>query len=88
LAIPKRFRLANIAGVATELKRCYRAAWDGEISWQDAGCAARILRELRFCIEGGEIERRIEALERALPDRSDPRHRPNGGGAHPHTARP
>jgi hypothetical protein len=88
VAVPKRFRLANIAGVATELKRCYRAAWDGEISWQDAGCAARILRELRFCIESGEIERRIEALEAALADRQgqQPR-RPNGGGAY-HAARP
>jgi hypothetical protein len=80
LAVPKRFRLANIAGVATELKRCYRAAWDGEISWQDAGCAARILREIRITIEGGEIERRIEALEAALAERDGrPRPRPNGG---------
>jgi hypothetical protein len=86
LAVPKRFRLANIAGVATELKRCYRAAWDGEISWQDASCAARILRELRFCIEGGEIERRIEALERALDDR-DGRPRPRANGS-VHAARP
>jgi hypothetical protein len=68
---PKKFRLGNLAGVLTELKRVYRMAHQGQISWQDAGCAARLLREIRVTIEGGEIEARLAALERATSEDPD-----------------
>ena len=59
----RRFRLRTVGGVLTELARVYRAGWAGTLEWQDAACAARILREIRITIEGGEQERRIERLE-------------------------
>ena len=59
----RRFRLRTVGGVLTELSRVYRAGWSGALTWQDAASAARILREIRNAIEGGELERRIEALE-------------------------
>jgi hypothetical protein len=69
--------LRTIGGILTELSRVYRAAWSGKLEWQDAGHAARILRELRQTIEGDAIEQRIAALEAlAMPEK-----RANGGGA-------
>ena len=68
---PKKFRLGNLAGVLTELKRVYRMAHQGQMSWQDAGCAARLLREIRITIESGEIEARLAALERAANEDPD-----------------
>jgi hypothetical protein len=79
LAVPKQIRLANVGGICTELKRLYRCAWAGEITWQDAGSAARVLRELRVCLEGSEIEARIEALEHLLAE-----HRPGRANGHGH----
>jgi hypothetical protein len=80
----QRLRLANIGGVVTELKRCYRMAHDGKMSWSDASAAARVLRELRFCFEGEAIEGRIGEIEAAMlaNGMSLPKNRPrslNGG---------
>ena len=75
----RRFRLRTVGGVLTELTRVYRAGWVGAMTWQDAACAARILREIRTTIEGGELEERIERLEARLDAA-----KPNGG----YTARP
>jgi hypothetical protein len=59
----RRFRLRTVGGVLTELSRVYRAGWSGTMTWQDAASAARILREIRNAIEGGELEQRIVRLE-------------------------
>jgi hypothetical protein len=80
--VPKKFRLSNLAGVLTELKRVYRLAHQGEMSWQDAGCAARLLREIRVTIEGGEIEARLAALERAVSEDPDWRASETGRATH------
>ena len=88
MALPQRFRLTSIGGVMSELRRIYTMAHHGEMTWSDANSAARVLRELRFCIEGSELERRIAALEAAaeqdqLPGRSNGHHRRPGYDAHP-----
>ena len=63
----RRFRNLNtVGGILTELGRVYRAGWSGALEWQDAACAARILREIRITIEGGELEQRLERLEEHL----------------------
>lgn len=59
----KRVRLKTIGHVLTELGRQYRRADNGELAWQDAAAAARILREMRTTIEGDTFEARISALE-------------------------
>jgi hypothetical protein len=69
----RRFRLRTVGGVLTELARVYRAGWDGSLTWQDAACAARILKEIRVAIEGGEFERRLVAIEERLGAASKPR---------------
>jgi hypothetical protein len=64
-----------------ERRRLYKMGHAGEITWQEAGAASRVLRELRFCIEGGQIEQRIGRLEEALDEHDAARrggHRPNG----------
>ena len=61
-----------------ELRRCYALAHNNKMAWADAGCAARILRELRYCIEGSNLEQRIAALE-ADAEHDQPR-RTNGQG--------
>ena len=65
-----RFRLATIGGVCGELKRLYRTCHDAKMTWQDAYAAARILREIRHCIEGSELEAPIAAIEQALGRRA------------------
>jgi hypothetical protein len=72
--LPKNFGLATIGGIMVELKRAYRMAHHGEMAWSDACSAARVLRELRFCLEGGDLEARIAALEADQPAGA----RPNG----------
>jgi hypothetical protein len=83
LPVPQRFRLGNIGGVTTELKRVYRLAHNGKMTWQDAGCAARVLRELRFCLESNDIEGRIVAIEELMKANGSglPRGRPANLGA-------
>jgi hypothetical protein len=61
----RRFRLQKIGDIVRELRRLYTMAHDKELSWQDAGCGARVLREIRACLEAGELERRIAVLEEA-----------------------
>jgi len=63
----RRTRLTKIGEVLVELGRVYRDAHDGRLPWAHAGVAAKILREIRFCIEGDELERRVEALESRVP---------------------
>lgn len=78
--IPKQFRLANIGNVLGELRRVYTMAHHGQMTWQDASCASRILREVRHCLEAGDFEQRLAELERAAgiaaPIKSNGRARP------------
>jgi hypothetical protein len=60
----RRIYLKTVGDVLSELARQYRRADRGELPWQDAGAAARILRELRSIMEISDIERRILELER------------------------
>ena len=81
VAPQRRFRLRQIGGVLGELGRVYKAAWMGTMLWQDAACAARILKEIRSTIEGSELEQRIARLEAQLAPA-----KPNGSarpGMHP-----
>jgi hypothetical protein len=55
----RRIHLKSIGHVVTEIGRVYRRADAGVMQWQDASAAARILRELRQALEGGDIEARI-----------------------------
>jgi hypothetical protein len=59
----------------SELGRVYREGWAGALTWQDAAAAARILREIRAAIEGGELEQRVARLEAQFAPA-----RPNGHG--------
>ena len=84
VALPQRFRLRTVGGVLGELGRLYRAGWTGGMAWQDAAAAARILREIRVTIEGGELEQRIARLEARVAEAAPAK--PNGHtrpGAHP-----
>jgi hypothetical protein len=69
--IPKRFRLGNLAGVTTELRRAYRAAWLGEIDFRALGPITRCLRELRTQIEFEELGTRMARLEAEVKAYSD-----------------
>ena len=57
--------LATVGGVVTELGRVYRLARRGEMDMTDAKSLTYVLREIRCALEASDIERRIEALERA-----------------------
>lgn len=59
-----RTRLKNIDDVCKELGRLYREARAGLVEVQDASRLANMLQILARCIEGGELERRLEALEK------------------------
>ena len=58
----------TIGHVLSEMGRKYQAANKGTMEWADAGQAVRILREIRQALEGGELERRLVALETALAE--------------------
>jgi hypothetical protein len=62
-----------------ELAYQYRRAERGAMPWQDAWYAAKILREIRACIEGNVFEQKIAELQaRADAADADRRRRPNG----------
>jgi hypothetical protein len=50
--------------VREEMGRVYRAARSGRISTEDAGRLAAILASMSRLIEGADLERRLEAVER------------------------
>jgi hypothetical protein len=45
----------------------YRKAARGAITWQDVGAAARVLREIRQCLESSDVELRLARLEAIAP---------------------
>ena len=73
-------RLDTVGHVVTELGRVYRLARRGEIDMGDAKSLTYVLREIRCALEAGDVERRLEELEEALPskpwmqDQGAPRH--------------
>ncbi len=58
-----RLKLRTIDDCASELARLYRSAKAGQIETQDASRLANMLSILSRMIEGGELERRVLALE-------------------------
>lgn len=62
---PARFRvpLRNMEDVQLELARLYRMVKRGELSTADGKRMADILQILARVIDGGEMERRLLALE-------------------------
>ncbi len=57
--------LDTVGGVCTELAKVYREARRGEMDMADAKSLTYVLREIRCALEASDIERRIDALERA-----------------------
>lgn len=55
--------LDTIGGVLKELARVYREARRGQLATDEAGRLVTVLREMRCCIEGSEMEMRVRALE-------------------------
>ena len=48
-----------------ELGVQYRKADSGKMAWADCAAAARVLREIRFCLESADVEQRLQRLELA-----------------------
>lgn len=59
-----RLPLGKIDDVARELARLYRAARAGEMETSDASRLANILQILSRVLEGSDLEKRIEAIEK------------------------
>jgi hypothetical protein len=78
----RRVYLNTVGHILQELGAQYRRADKGELEWADAVSAARVLREMRFCLETSDIEARIVAIEQLLQadGRTLPPGRPNGLG--------
>ena len=60
----RRPRLDNMQRVRRELTRIYLEARDGERDVSDASKLGNMLSLLGRLIEGGDLERRLEALEK------------------------
>jgi hypothetical protein len=76
----RRPRLTTVGAVLRELGYVYRRADAGKMPWADAAQAARILREVRFCLEASDFELRLQRLEAAAE--ADDWPRPNGAAGH------
>ena len=83
----RRVYLSTVGHILQELGFQYRRADKGEIEWVDAVAAARVLREMRYCIEGDAIEQRLGKLEDLLAERGA-KVRPRANGRHHYEARP
>ena len=57
--------LDTLGGVVAELAKVYRHARRGEMDMTEAKSLTYVLRELRSCLEAGDIERRLDQLEEA-----------------------
>ena len=63
---PQARRVRNIGalrGISAEMAAVYRDAHARRIGWEEACKRVHVLATLGRLIEGGELERRIEALE-------------------------
>jgi hypothetical protein len=65
LAVTPRARLDSLQRVRLEMVAIYRAARDGERDVGDASKLMNMLALIGRIIEGGELEQRLEALEKA-----------------------
>ncbi|MCU0809940.1 MAG: hypothetical protein MUE59_02680 [Thiobacillaceae bacterium] len=63
---PKHIKLATVQDVANELARLYRQTRAGRVPPADASRFAYMLNTLAGLIELGELERRVDSLEREL----------------------
>lgn len=61
-------RLHNIGAVRRELAQLYREARRGDVSTGDASKLGHILFLIARILEGADLEKRIERLERALAE--------------------
>lgn len=59
--------LDTVGHVVTELGRVYRLARRGELEINQAKSLTYVLREIRCALEAGDVERRLEELEGAIP---------------------
>lgn len=73
-----RLKLSTVGDVSRELARLYREAKAGRRDVADASKLANMLSTLGRLIEGAELERRVEELERRQGGQQAP-------GARPHT---
>jgi hypothetical protein len=67
---PNVGRLHTLTSVRQEMARLYREARRGKETVADAGRLAYILSLISRIIEGSDLERRLEALERKLEERN------------------
>jgi hypothetical protein len=70
---PRVGALASIGDVRHEASRLYRAARRGEVAAADASRMANVLALIVRCLEGADLERRVEALEAAAAERQERR---------------
>lgn len=66
--VPRAPRLDTIDRVRAELARVYRHCKAGGLSWEYGAKAAHILATIGRLLEGGELERRLAALEAQTAD--------------------
>jgi hypothetical protein len=64
--------LETVADVKREAAALYRAARPGQVLAGDASRLATVLHLILRCVEGAELERRIEALEQARAGPASP----------------
>jgi hypothetical protein len=69
LGHPPRIRLDSLIRVRTELVKIYREGRDGERDVVEARQLATILSMIAKILSDGELEARLEALEKALAGR-------------------
>jgi hypothetical protein len=82
-------KLASTGGIRREAARLYREALNGQRDTLDAARLVGILRLIADLIQGGDLEGRLEALERrfdGIEDRREIQPKLNGGIRH--AARP
>ena len=58
--------LRTVGDVLREAARLYRHARRGELQTSDAARLAQLLREIRTCIESGDVEARLHKLEQKI----------------------
>ena len=66
---PRVGALARIGEVRHEAARLYRAARRGEVEAADASKLANVLSLIVRCLEGGELEQRMAAIEGRLTEK-------------------
>jgi hypothetical protein len=68
--IPRRDRLASLSEVRFEMGRVYRQMRSGKVKSQDGTRLAYVLSMIGKLIESSDLQARLEALEKAMSQRS------------------